>query len=222
MNLFTYHCEARQSRRKFCHRGWSLIVRSYTVFSAFPSTFFYIEGRRTIDLFVLLLSRLIPPHLHFWTGRNKAEDNRAQKTARFLWFLCFPPALLFPEPSSIVSCVWSEEAAAAVRDSERAPRCVSQSACTNTTTAASAQNAMRWRAWLPCAEWTPQRTETGSRNPMDIRPAMEVARPYRPKPRVEEQAWAEGAHWAEVKGKRCQPGSLEAPLPWASPRVAPR
>lgn len=77
MNLFTYHCEARQSRRKFRHRGRSLIERSYTEFSAFPSTFFYIDGRKTIVLFVLLVSWLIPPHLLFWIGRNKAEDNRA-------------------------------------------------------------------------------------------------------------------------------------------------
>lgn len=38
MNLYKYHCEPKEARRELYHRGWSLIPRSYTIFSViFPS-----------------------------------------------------------------------------------------------------------------------------------------------------------------------------------------
>lgn len=35
MNLYTYHCETREARGKFYHRGWSLIVIIYNILNIF-------------------------------------------------------------------------------------------------------------------------------------------------------------------------------------------
>lgn len=80
MNLYTYHCEPTEARRELDHRGWSLIPRSYTLFSALFFQTFCIDLRKTTKLFLFFIALLLPPHhIFFLIGRNKEEDNRVRE-----------------------------------------------------------------------------------------------------------------------------------------------
>lgn len=72
MNLYAYHCEPREARGNVYHRGWSLIVWSYTIFWIFPLIFYVKRTKTTCPfcIFVFLLLLPVPLNLFFLHPRG--------------------------------------------------------------------------------------------------------------------------------------------------------
>lgn len=79
MNLYTYHCDPREGRGNFYHRGWSLIVWSYTIFWIFPLIFYVKRTKTTCPFCIFVFLWLLPNPLNLFfstSERNKAETGR--------------------------------------------------------------------------------------------------------------------------------------------------
>lgn len=68
MNLYAHHCEPREAKGNFYHRGWSLIVWSYTKFLNISFDLLHQEDKDYVPIFYFcfLLLLFIPLDLFFY------------------------------------------------------------------------------------------------------------------------------------------------------------